>query len=857
MLILYIELEEVSEVWVDEDGQESLEFQFAKEDEDTPPSIASTPSQNEIVSKQLSIWLIIFIVRLRSVFHLSDKVTDYIIKFLAMFLVVLGRFAPICLLVRDFFPNSLHQLNAKNNRANSVLKYVACTKCHSIYTYQQCIEGSASSSQKSKLCSFQPFPHHVYERMRRECGNALLKTVEFASGKKVLYPFMTYCYLGLESTLASFFQRPQFHEQIKHWKNRNKPTTSTYADIYDGQVWSEFQHYNGQPFLSNTFSLGLAINIDWFQPYKHVTYSVGAVYLVILNLPRSIRYKQENVILVGILPGPREPSRDINSYLRPLIEELLLFWDGVYVSVNGFTTKQKLRCALICAACDIPAGRKACGFIGHSGHLGCSRCAKYFPGTFGNIDYGGFDRNNWPKRTLQDHREAARRIRQCTTKSQQQEIESSTGYRNTILLELPYFNPTRMLVVDPMHNLFLGSAKHVLKQVWLENSIIDPDLHEIIQERIDKCVVPSDIGRIPFKVISGFSSFTADQFKNWVIYYSLISLHGILVGEELECWRHFVLGCRILLEHELTTEQVSLADALLLQFCRRIERMHGSSLITPNMHLHGHLKECILDYGPLHGFWCFPFERFNGLLGAFPNNNRSIEVQLLNRFLDDRVLMDLETPDTFADDFASFIPQSAKVVGTLSEISQFGHAHEVSLPKFYSNQLFAPVEIHDLQTLYSKLYPSNKIDDPICSAYRKYQLVHISNTVLGCHKSRSSSSSIVLAEWNHDLFGTTPDSTNNMNVEHRPVRINYFAQHMVKVDGKNVSHILACVSWFKKHRDKDKLGKPITVWECDIFENRGFSFIPMEYIVCRTVSLVDTIGTDGSHALIICPCVNF
>ena len=25
-------------------------------------------------------------------------------------------------------------------------------------------------------------------------------------------------------------------------------------------------------------------------------------------------------------------------------------------------------------------------------------------------------------------------------------------------------------------------------------------------------------------------------------------------------------------------------------------------LVTPNMHLHGHLKECLLDDGPFHSF---------------------------------------------------------------------------------------------------------------------------------------------------------------------------------------------------------------------------------------------------------------
>lgn len=51
------------------------------------------------------------------------------------------------------------------------------------------------------------------------------------------------------------------------------------------------------------------------------------------------------------------------------------------------------------------------------------------------------------------------------------------------------------------------------------------------------------------------------------------------------------------------------------------------------MHLHLHLKQCILDYGPLHAFWCYPFERFNGILGNIHFNRKSIESQLMKKFL--------------------------------------------------------------------------------------------------------------------------------------------------------------------------------------------------------------------------------
>ena len=51
-------------------------------------------------------------------------------------------------------------------------------------------------------------------------------------------------------------------------------------------------------------------------------YSVGVIYLVILNLPREERYKLENIIVVGIIPGPKEPKKNVNSFLVPLMEDL-------------------------------------------------------------------------------------------------------------------------------------------------------------------------------------------------------------------------------------------------------------------------------------------------------------------------------------------------------------------------------------------------------------------------------------------------------------------------------------------------------------------------------------------------------
>ena len=124
--------------------------------------------------------------------------------------------------------------------------------------------------------------------------------------------------------------------------------------------------------------------------------------------------------------------------------------------------KEIVQCALLCCACDLPAGRKVCGFLGHSASLGCSKCLKSFTSKVGNMKYSGFDHCTWTPRTNEQHRQSVQQILQCKTATDQARKESQLGCRYSALVRFPYFNPPRMLVIDPIHNIFLGTAKHML-----------------------------------------------------------------------------------------------------------------------------------------------------------------------------------------------------------------------------------------------------------------------------------------------------------------------------------------------------------------------------------------------------------
>lgn len=82
-----------------------------------------------------------------------------------------------------------------------------------------------------------------------------------------------------------------------------------------------------------------------------------------------------------------------------------------------------------------------------------------------------------------------------------------------------------------------------------------------------------------------------------------------------------------------------LSDILFLSQLQTYKELTCLKAITPHMHLHCHVKDIIMDHGPVHSFWCFSFERSNGIMGSVSTNKRSLELKLMRkvilcRFLD-------------------------------------------------------------------------------------------------------------------------------------------------------------------------------------------------------------------------------
>ena len=121
----------------------------------------------------------------------------------------------------------------------------------------------------SKCCSFRQFPDHRYAYMRSSCGTPLLKTVELATRRTYFYPYLMCCYLSLEVSLQSLFEQASFYHDCELWRARST-VDGELRDVYDGNIWQQFDCIDGEPFLPESGNLGLIMNFDFFQPYDHV-----------------------------------------------------------------------------------------------------------------------------------------------------------------------------------------------------------------------------------------------------------------------------------------------------------------------------------------------------------------------------------------------------------------------------------------------------------------------------------------------------------------------------------------------------------------------------------------------------------
>ena len=383
-------------------------------------------------------------------------------------------------------------------------------------------------------------------------------------------------------------------------------------------------------------------------------------------------------------------------------------------------------------------------------------------------DYSGFDRENWTSRSCSLHRMHCQEISKETTKTGIRKMEAKYGLRYSVLLHLPYFDPVRFTAIDTMHNLYLGTGKHAFK-VWVSTNIVNNENLAEIDRKADLFQVPLGVGRLPVNISSNYGGFKADQWRTWITVYSPVVLKGILPNDHLQCWLIFVRACNILSQRIVKLSDLSTADLLLLNYCKKFEELYGKENCTMNLHLHLHIKETMLDFGPSHAFWCFPFERYNGILGSYSTNMKAIEVQFMRKFTNSQSVKNLSR---FADSHLhSLLPTSictqnpsSSSLSTIpvddmtaeevinmatSPMTSFKYINNfVELIPPLSESIFSSDILERLELIYKQLYPNYTVAylSPFCHRCGR---VSLGGDLIGSSYNAVSAntSSVVMAYW--------------------------------------------------------------------------------------------------------------
>lgn len=295
--------------------------------------------------------------------------------------------------------------------------------------------------------------------------------------------------------------------------------------------------------------------------------------------------------------------------------------------------------ALLAVATDLPALRKVTQFLGHKADLGCHMCKTKAireantKGASGRMSY--YTPHPCEQRRDDEVRQQASEFKDACSKSEARSIAQKNGVRYSELIRLPYLDTVRMNCLDPMHTFLLGMVK---RETQLNLAMLSSADKSEFQRRMKCLKLPYNIGRLPSNIFdddSSLGNITAQQWKNYAIVCARPCMYKLLPDV---AYKSLVLLCQIV---ELISSPIFTVDNIatlhrhLNDHHNIFNKVYGKWTVTVNYHLALHIPDIIMNMGPPQSFWCFPYERMNGILSKTPNSNRSIEVEVMNRHLRD------------------------------------------------------------------------------------------------------------------------------------------------------------------------------------------------------------------------------
>jgi len=123
----------------------------------------------------------------------------------------------------------------------------------------------------------------------------------------------------------------QYQAQFQH-------VDGIYQDIFDGtHYWGFCENLitvHSEPinppanYFKDPHNIALGLSTDGYGIFTHGQATAWPLIIFNYNLPPQICFHSENILALGVIPGPKKPG-DIDSFLAPLADELFQLTSGV------------------------------------------------------------------------------------------------------------------------------------------------------------------------------------------------------------------------------------------------------------------------------------------------------------------------------------------------------------------------------------------------------------------------------------------------------------------------------------------------------------------------------------------------
>jgi len=407
-----------------------------------------------------------------TIMGVSRRMGDFILNVIRLLLAWACKVHPNArqFSILDQLPSTVETILARFDLNGKTTTFAVCPMCHC--TYPPTFLPGSTVPQYPITCENYPYPDSD------ACGSPLLEDSISDDGVSSPKPLKPYIVADFHDYLANLLSQKDLEsvmdrrcDDLVASIRRNEQPPTFVSDVFDAEFMRTFEGPEvGKLFVDRPGQEGrylFAINVDFFasegMTLRGAKASSGIIAAACLNLPADIRYKREYMYLAAVIPGPNEPHlTELNHYVRPVVDQFLVSWERRvhFTQTANHPTGRDTCSAIATAVCDLPAARKFNQSAGHSSHFLCTRCDCYHKSTIGRTDC-----EKWSIQDCTIVRQRAAQWKAAATQKSQEGLFSEYGIRWTELWRLPYWNPTRMLVVDPMHCLLEGLAQFHFRKV--------------------------------------------------------------------------------------------------------------------------------------------------------------------------------------------------------------------------------------------------------------------------------------------------------------------------------------------------------------------------------------------------------